>query len=83
LGAQNRKRKVAREKEYERQAKLLQQFFSMTKSQCPETTAQLGEPSTVHLRMREAFQSVKQEKMQTLLIKKRILVATATVFQRK
>jgi hypothetical protein len=41
-GAQNRKRKVAREKEYEHQAKLLQNFFYTTKSQCPETTAQLG-----------------------------------------
>jgi hypothetical protein len=44
--AQNRKGKVAREKEYERQATPLQQFFSTTKSQCPETKAQLGEPST-------------------------------------
>jgi hypothetical protein len=44
-GAQNSKRKEAWEKEYERQAKLLQQCFSATKSQCPETTAQLGEPS--------------------------------------
>jgi hypothetical protein len=40
------RKNVARVKEYERQAQLLQQFFSMTKSQCPETTAELGEPST-------------------------------------
>jgi hypothetical protein len=45
-GVQNRKRKAAREKEYEHQAKLLQQFFCTTKSQCPETTAQLGDTST-------------------------------------
>jgi hypothetical protein len=31
----------------------------------------------------EVFQSVKPEKTQMLLIKKRILVAMATVFQRR
>jgi hypothetical protein len=31
----------------------------------------------------EVFQSVKQEKTQMLLNKKRVLVATATVFQRR
>jgi hypothetical protein len=33
--------------------------------------------------MMEVFQSLKQEKTQMLLIQKRILAATATIFQRK